>query len=237
MLLMHEVHRVRGVDADAFEAAYRDGWMPLLAEDDGARLLWYFNHAHGCGISFNVVTVTAIRDWPDWERLAARVQSGDLQDWACGVDRLRYGSTGALLQPATWSPLGELDLGSVPVDTTATHDLAMYVEDTIAPDRGNPVDCLQEVRDAYGGESGSATEHRSSALTELTGVFRPVVGGGRRRQIVLLQKVLDLDLLAEYYRTGEVGAGAPWSAGHAATAFGDAWSTKLLRAAAWSPWN
>ena len=28
---------------------YRDGWMPMLAEGDDARLLWYMNHAHGSG--------------------------------------------------------------------------------------------------------------------------------------------------------------------------------------------
>ena len=29
--------------------AFRGGWMPMLAEGDDARLLWYMNHAHGSG--------------------------------------------------------------------------------------------------------------------------------------------------------------------------------------------
>ncbi len=58
---MHEVHAVKGISADAFEAAYRDGGMPLLAGGDDARLLWYSNHAHGSGLSNNVITVTAVR--------------------------------------------------------------------------------------------------------------------------------------------------------------------------------
>ena len=45
MLFVHEVHQVAGTKEDEFEAAYRDGWMPLLAKDDDARLLWYMNHA------------------------------------------------------------------------------------------------------------------------------------------------------------------------------------------------
>ena len=52
MLFMHEVHAVIGDKERDFEAAYRDGWMPLLAEDDDARLLWYLNHAHGSGPSY-----------------------------------------------------------------------------------------------------------------------------------------------------------------------------------------
>ena len=81
MLFIHEVHSVRGRAEDAFEAAFRDGWMPALAAADEARLLWYANHAHGSGPAYNVVTVTVVRDGPAWERLARRIQSGDLQQW------------------------------------------------------------------------------------------------------------------------------------------------------------
>ena len=58
MLLMHEVHKVKGTKEDEFEAVYRDSWMPMLAKGDDARLLWYTNHAHGSGWSYNVVTIT-----------------------------------------------------------------------------------------------------------------------------------------------------------------------------------
>jgi len=239
MLLMHEVHRVRGSHADAFEEAYRDGWMPALAREEGARLLWYFNHAHGCGVSFNVVTVTAIGDWSDWERLALRVQQGDLQAWARGVDGMRYGSSGMLLEAAGWSPLEEIDLAAIPVDGSAAHAVAMYVEDTIAPDGGDPVASARAIAGTYpranSGGAGPATDGR--ALSELTGVLQPAIGAGRRQQIILLQKILDLDLLAEYYRTGGPIEGAPWSARQDPMPIAGSWSTKLLRTSTWSPWN
>ena len=59
VLFLHETHLVAGYHEDAFEAAFRDGWMPTLAEDDDARLLWYCNLAHGATWSYRVVTVTA----------------------------------------------------------------------------------------------------------------------------------------------------------------------------------
>ena len=62
MLFLHEVHQVAGLHEDEFEAAFREGWMPTLAKDDDARLLWYANLAHGSGASYQVVTVTAVRD-------------------------------------------------------------------------------------------------------------------------------------------------------------------------------
>ena len=81
VLFLHETHLVAGYHEDAFEAAFRDGWMPTLAEDDDARLLWYCNLAHGATWSYRVVTVTAVRDGAAYERLARRTQQGDLQDW------------------------------------------------------------------------------------------------------------------------------------------------------------
>ena len=79
MLFLHETHKVVGAREDEFEAAYREGWMPTLAEDDDARLLWYTNHAHGSGLAYNVVTITGIADGAAWERLVHRAQSGDLR--------------------------------------------------------------------------------------------------------------------------------------------------------------
>ena len=72
MLLLHEVHKVVGRNEEEFEAAYRDYWMPTMAKSDYARLLWYANHALGSGVSYNVVTVTAIKDGRAWEDLARR---------------------------------------------------------------------------------------------------------------------------------------------------------------------
>ena len=62
MLFIHEVHKVVGKRAAEFEAAYRDGWMPLLADGSDARLAWYFDLAHGSGLAYRVVTVTAVAD-------------------------------------------------------------------------------------------------------------------------------------------------------------------------------
>ena len=116
MLFMHEVHSVLGEKEREFEAAYRDGWMALLADDDDARLLWYLNHAHGGGPAYNVVTVTAIRDGEAYERLANRLRSGDLLDWSRAVGEMRHEVNGKMLVPVDWSPLQDVDLAAVPTD-------------------------------------------------------------------------------------------------------------------------
>src|SRR5437588_11273922 len=133
MLFLHETHNVVGAREEEFEAAYREGWMPTLAEEDDARLLWYANHAHGSGVSYNVVTITAIIDGTAWERLARRVQTGDFNPWIREVDHLRHDVTGKLLVPVEWSPLQTVDLATVPTDG-ATHPLSLFMEDTGWPD-------------------------------------------------------------------------------------------------------
>jgi hypothetical protein len=105
MLFVHEVHEVAGAHEDEFEAAFRDGWMPLLAAGDDARLLWYMNHAHGSGASYNVVTITGVRDGAAWERLAGRVQHGDLREWSREVDTYRHDVTATVMVPVHWSPI------------------------------------------------------------------------------------------------------------------------------------
>ena len=61
--------------------------MPLLAEDSDARLLWYFDHAHGSGPAYRVVTVTAVEDGAAWLRLAERMATGRSADLGPGPRR------------------------------------------------------------------------------------------------------------------------------------------------------
>ena len=104
MLFLHETHKVVGAREDEFEAAYREGWMPTLAEDDNARLLWYTNQAHGSGASYTVVTITGITDGAAWESLARSTQTGNLRAWMRELDHLRHDVTGKILLPVEWSP-------------------------------------------------------------------------------------------------------------------------------------
>ena len=129
MLFVHEVHEVAGAQEDEFEAAFRDGWMPMLAEGDDARLLWYMNHAHGSGASYNVVTITGVRDGAAWERLARRIQTGDLREWSREVDTYRHDVTAKVMMPVHWSPIQEVDFATVPTDGRE-HELHLFMEDT-----------------------------------------------------------------------------------------------------------
>lgn len=235
MLFLHETHKVVGAREDDFEAACREGWMPTLAQEDDARLLWYTNHAHGTGVSYNVVTITGIADGAAWETLARRVQRGDLAPWARELDNLRHDVTGKILLPVDWSPLQEVDLASVPTDG-ATHPLSLFMEDTGWPSA--PLDdyirCWDEIY--YRPLSKSPPDMR---VLEIQACFQVAHGSYKRREAMLWQKIepfnnyealvhlLTTDLPAERR--------APGSYMFDALKYRDQWESRLLRTSAWSP--
>ena len=231
MLLLHEVHQVAGAREEEFEAAYRDDWMPTLAKDDDARLLYFLHHAHGTGRAYNVVTITAVRDGAAWEDLARRLQAGDLREWASEVDRLRHRVTGKLLLAVPWSPLTDVDLAAVPV--TGHHELTLFMEDTAWPHEGMLDDYLEAARSQY---APSIAEGRGRGLLDLQAVFQPAWGSVARREVVLWQKVRDVRAITGLVSTevpAEYRAPGTWM--HDALRVRDDWESKLLRTAAWSP--
>jgi hypothetical protein len=229
-LFVHETHHIAGRSEDEFEAAYRDEWLPALAQDDDARLLWYCHHAHGSGPAYHVVTVTAVRDGQAWERLAGRVGDGDLAAWAARVDGLRHGLDAKVLTPVPWSPLQDVDLGTVPT-APASHELSIYMEDTGWP-HGNNLDAYVDLA----GRAYAPFLEKSNFL-RMDGAFRPVFGTHRRAEMILMQKILDHDRLATLLTT-EIPPErrAPGSWMHDALDVRDRWESRLLRTTAWSPW-
>src|SRR5581483_4506269 len=230
VLFMHEVHKVRGRAEDDFEAAFRDVWMPTLAAGDDARLLWYANQAHGTGPSYTVVTVTAVRDGPAWERLALRIQKGDLQQWMRDLDTLRYDVDAKLLVPLAWSPLDDVALSEIPADARQ-HEPTLYMEDTMWPF----ADEFEEYIDRCG-EVYSKSLDRPSPLLTIEAAFQPALASHLRREVTLMQRIRDPDALLRLLQTEpqpEQRAPGTWM--HDALALRDQWTSRLLRTSSWSP--
>jgi hypothetical protein len=232
MLFLHEVHTVAGEREDAFEQAFRDGWLPALAAGDDARLLWFLRLAFGTGRAYQVVTITALRDGAAYERLAERVQRGDLRAWAADVDRCRHEVRGKLLLPVEWSPLQGVDLAAVPVDAR-THAPTLYMEDSAWPYEGRLDEYLERARTHYA--PSLAVESARSLLT-LRACFQAALGAPRRREVVLWQRVDHPERLpALFTRELPPQVRAPGTWMHDALEVRDDWESRLLRTAEWSP--
>ena len=230
MLFMHEVHTVRGRAEDNFEAAFREGWMPMLASGDDARLLWYSNQAHGSGPAYTVITVTAVRDGAAWERLTLRVQKGDLREWMRGLDELRHEVDAKLLVPLPWSPLQDVRFEDVPVDGRE-HEMTLYMEDTMWPYEDKFEEYIVRCGEVYARD----LEHPSSML-KMHAAFQPALGSHVRREVILMQRISRPEALLDLLRShipAEYRAPGTWM--HDALDLRDQWISRLLRTAEWSP--
>jgi hypothetical protein len=232
VLFLHETHRVVGAREDEFEAAYREGWMPTLAQGHDARLLWYTNHAHGSGLAYNVVTITGIADGAAWERLATRTQTGDLQPWMRELDNLRHEVTGKILLPVEWSPLQAVDLASVPNDG-ATHPSSLFMEDTGWPSA--PLDDYIRMWD----EIYYRPLSKTSQILDIQACFQVAHGSYKRREAMLWQKISPANDYATLVRllTSDIAPEhrGPGTYMFEALKYRDQWESRLLRTSVWSP--
>jgi len=234
MLLLHEVHRVRGAAEDDFEACFRDGWLPELAKGDDARLLYFMHLAHGSGRAYTVITVTAVRDGAAYERLVRRVLDGDLRAWARDVDQLRHGVIGKIVVPVPWSAPPVPDLDAVPTQPQA-RDLVLFMEDTAWPHEGMLDDYLEAARDQYA-PSLEEGRHGGRSMLELVSVWQTAFSAGRRAEVVLWQRVTQPErLLGLLYTEIPAEHRAPGTWMHDALRVRDDWESRLLRTTAWSP--
>ncbi|MEE8580196.1 MAG: hypothetical protein V3T33_01290 [Myxococcota bacterium] len=234
MLFLHETHELLGAREGEFEAAFRDEWMPALARGDDARLLYFLHHTHGTGVSYNVVTITALRDGGAWQALGQRVHEGDLRAWVERVDQLRRDVRAKLLLPLAWSPLQQVEFESLPTRPEA-HELSLFMEDTVWPYHARLEDYIEAAGSHYAREIAERGADRR-ALLEIQAGFRTAFGSHLRREVVLWQKVvqpkgmvslLTREVPEEYKKPGT------WM--HDALELRDRWESRLLRTAAWSP--
>jgi hypothetical protein len=232
MLFIHETHSVVGRCEDEFEDAFRgpDGYIERVAQGSQARLLWYLDHVHGTGPAYTVVTITAVADAEAWAQLAGRMAEGDLRDWVGTVDQLRYDAVAKILRPLRWSELQSVDLEEVarePVD----REPVLFMEDTAYPRPGRVHDYIHAA-----GEQYAPSLRRANPLLEMVAAFQPLFGTGRRREVVLWQRVADEQALLRLF-TSPVPAAmkAPGTWLHDALDVRDQWTSRLLRTSPWSP--
>ncbi len=236
MYWLHEVHSVVGAREDEFERVFREEWAPRIAEGGPARLLYFLHHAHGSGASYRVVTVTAVPDGAAWGDLSARVDRGDLADCARRLDGLRHDVVAKLLVPLPWSPIQQLDPGEVALEVEP-HDPTVFMEDTVWPHEGELERYVERSGEHYAAEMREQDE-KGHALLRVQASFRTAFGSGRRREIVLWQKLVRPEFLGALL-TREVPERykVPGKWMHDALSLRDQWESRLLRSARWSPWS
>jgi hypothetical protein len=228
MIFLHETHEIVAGKAAAFEEAVRTGWRPLVEERGDTRLLWFWEHTHGTGPSYQAISITAVRDWATWGALVERGRTdARFRDWDKRAWELRRDVTRKILLPTDWSPLREVDLTAAPaVGTTDTP--TMYLHDTGWPFPGK----LEDYAAALG--SIFHPQVQQSRMISVEACWTTAPGTGKHHEVVLLQKILDWDRFSHLITRGETQQqGTGWML--EGLRYRDRWESKLLRCARWSP--
>jgi hypothetical protein len=226
MIFVHEIHAVMGGKMEEFGDAVRTLWRPLLEEGGRARLLWFWELAHGTGPSYQAVSITAVRDWASWGEIVGRAATDPRgAEWQRRVWTLRHEVTAKMLLPVPWSPLA-VDLAAA--DQPAGERPALYLHDTGWPFTGK--------RDAYVAALGDVfyPQTRSARMISVAACWTVAPGTGRHHEVVLLQRIEDWEQFSRLLSRGEQGAQrGGWMV--EGLRYRDRWESKLLRCAPWSP--
>jgi hypothetical protein len=216
---------------EEFGDAVRTHWRPLLEEDAAARLLWFWELAHGTGASYQAVSITAVRDWAAWGALVARAAADARhREWQRHVWTLRHEVTAKILLPTPWSPLQQVDLTAAPAPSAATDTPALHLHDTGWPFSGK----LEEYVSALGKVFLPQTAR--ARMISVVACWTVAPGTGRHHEVVLLQRIEDWEQFSRLITRGEQGAQrSGWM--EEGLRYRDRWESMLLRCAAWSPWQ
>ncbi len=228
MIFLHETHEVVAGQMHAFEDAVRTLWRPMVEERGEARLLWFWEHTHGTGPSYQAVSITAVRDWATWGAMVERAPTDRrYRDWQKRAWELRREVTSKMLLATDWSPLRDVDLAAPPA-TSETDTPTIYLHDTGWPFPGK--------LDDYTAALGSVfhPQVQQSRMISVEACWRVAPGTGKHHEVVLLQKVLDWERFAQLLTRGEQGQQrGGWMI--EGLKYRDRWESKLLRCARWSP--
>jgi hypothetical protein len=124
VLVLQEIHRVRGVAVEEFESTTQQFWK--AAAPLGATPAWFFEVSHGTGPSYCVITGMRLPDWSSWEAFARAVAYGELSAVTEELDATRYDSESSVLEV----------LSEVPPAAAAASSPGLWVERFIKPDAG-----------------------------------------------------------------------------------------------------
>ena len=230
MIYLHETHDVIGGKMDDFSESMRTRWKPLMERDGTARVLWFFKLPHGTNVSYQAISITAVKDWQSYGAIVDRsLNDADWKAWSKEVCQYRRDVESKLLLPNPKSPLQEVDLNFAEAKSDDGMP-SLYLHDTGWPYPGlmeEYIDALHTVLEPQ------MEEVKPYVITAVAG-WRTCPGTGRFHEAILLSKIHNWELFSFIITFGE----PPPQPGEwmiEGLKYRDNWESKLLRTADWSP--
>ena len=230
MIYLHETHDVIGGKMDEFSESMRARWKPLIERDGTARVLWFFKLPHGTNVSYQAISITAVKDWQSYGTIVDRsLNDAEWKAWSKEVCQLRRDVESKLLLPNPKSPLQEVDLGFAEAPSGDGMP-SLYLHDTGWPYPG----LMEEYIDALHTVLEPQMEAVKPYVITAAAGWRTCPGTGRFHEAILLSKIHNWELFSFIITFGE----PPPQPGEwmvEGLKYRDRWESKLLRTADWSP--
>jgi len=230
MFYVHEIHELDAGEAESFETMIREQWVPVLAADPGARLVWCVRSMPGTASYPELITMTAVEDGAALERLGSRYRNGDLRELLSELGRHRKGvATRVFAALEEFNPYS-VELGEVPLvrDGAPTE---MYIHDFVAPQPG-----MQRVYEVQMREAFMKMLEMDALPMKTWGGFETVAGGGRVPQSLMVTWIADAPAISNLLSQGNPRvAPEPGSWMSEGLKLRDTWVSRLVRSVPWSP--
>ncbi len=230
MFYVHEIHALDTAQADTFETVLRERWVPALAAEPGAQLVWCVRSMPGSASSPELITMTAVEDGASLERLGDRYRSGDLRELSSELGTHRVD-----VARRVFASLEEFNPYAVQLDelplTGDGRPGQMYLHDFVVPQPGMQRTYEVQMREAF------MTMLQMDALPMKTwGGFETVAGGGRVPLSLMITWIADASALRNLISQGnprvkpEEGT---WM--REGLKLRDTWVSRVVRSTSWSP--
>jgi hypothetical protein len=215
MLLVQDIHIVRGREELPFEDTYRDELAPALGEH-GARLAFFGWAPHGGGQGYEALVLTAVDDAAALRSYQEAIAFGALSDAWRRIEASNHSLHSTLL-------------------VATDHGFDVPPAPASAPEGTRPLfrhDTLTLAGSAVAGASalGSIVGGPDDDLLEVLGCFGPALGELAEPEVVVFSKIRDFERLR-----GALGdlAGGPWTG----TATVDGMVRRTVRISRCAPWS
>ena len=230
MIYLHETHEVIGGKMDDFSEAMRDQWKPMIEKDDLARVLWFWRVPHGTNVSYQAISITAVKDWQAWGTIVDRmVGQSEWKSWDKDACQYRRDVVSKILLPNPRSPLQEVDFSSV--GSQEDDELpSLYLHDTGWPYPG----LMEEYIDALHRVLEPQMAAVQPPVIMATAGWRTCPGTGRFHEAIILSKIYNFELFSFIITIGEPPA-HPGEWMLEGLKYRDRWESKLVRTDKWSP--
>lgn len=227
MLILHQLHRVDAAGASAFEAVLRER---VLGLEGPVRMVWVARSLPDSFGGHEYATMTAVPEAGDLAALG-----GASEPWRSALAELREVRRSVENRLCTFmifSPLRDELAGAEPVPDLGDAPM-LYLHDFVTPQRG----AYDAYNEGMNGAYRAMLALEQGPSSKVWAALQVLPGGGTPRECVIIGRIPEP---ARFGRTvvGGLPENLPGPLGEwmrVAKTLRDTWTSRLVRAPAWSP--